>query len=81
VIGVPTNQSDFYGKYLIVPNTKSAPSPAYKGTWDMAGSSWGPDWYGNSAVTSSIRSSRAQAGSRPMAAATSVTSPAPPSTT
>jgi len=51
VTGVPTNQSDFYGKYLVVPNTKSAPSPAYKGTWDMAGSSWGPDWYGNSAVT------------------------------
>jgi peptide/nickel transport system substrate-binding protein len=51
VIGVTTNQSDFYGKYLVVPNTKSAPSPAYKGTWDMAGSSWGPDWYGNSAVT------------------------------
>ena len=51
VIGVPTNQSDFYGKYLVVPNTKSNPSPAYKGTWDMAGSSWGPDWYGNSAVT------------------------------
>ena len=51
VIGVPTNQSDFYGKYLVVPNTKSDPSPAYKGTWDMAGSSWGPDWYGNSAVT------------------------------
>jgi peptide/nickel transport system substrate-binding protein len=51
VIGVTTNQSDFYGKYLIVPNTKTAPSPAYKGTWDMAGSSWGPDWYGNSAVT------------------------------
>jgi peptide/nickel transport system substrate-binding protein len=51
VTGVTTNQSDFYGKYLIVPNTKSAPSPAYKGTWDMAGSSWGPDWYGNSAVT------------------------------
>ena len=51
VIGVPTNQSDFYGKYLIVPNTKSNPSPAYKGTWDMAASSWGPDWYGNSAVT------------------------------
>jgi peptide/nickel transport system substrate-binding protein len=51
VIGVPTNQADFYGKYLIVPNTKSNPSPAYKGTWDMAASSWGPDWYGNSAVT------------------------------
>ena len=35
----------------IVPNTKSAPSPAYKGTWDMASAGWGPDWYGNSALT------------------------------
>ena len=51
VTGVPTNQSDFYGKYLIVPNTKSAPSPAYKGTWDMASAGWGPDWFGNSALT------------------------------
>ena len=51
VTGVPTNQSDFYGKYLYVPNTKSAPSPAYKGTWDMASAGWGPDWFGNSAVT------------------------------
>jgi peptide/nickel transport system substrate-binding protein len=51
VTGVPTNQSDFYGKYLYVPSTKSAPSPAYKGTWDMASAGWGPDWYGNSAVS------------------------------
>jgi peptide/nickel transport system substrate-binding protein len=51
VTGVPTNQSDFYGKYLYVPNTKSAPSPAYKGTWDMASAGWGPDWFGNSAVS------------------------------
>jgi peptide/nickel transport system substrate-binding protein len=51
VTGVTTNQSDFYGKYLYVPNTKSAPSPAYKGTWDMASAGWGPDWYGNAAVS------------------------------
>jgi peptide/nickel transport system substrate-binding protein len=51
VTGVPTNQSDFYGKYLYVPSTKSAPSPAYKGTWDMASAGWGPDWYGNAAVS------------------------------
>ena len=51
VTGVPTNQSDFYGKYLYVPNSKSSPSPAYKGTWDMASAGWGPDWYGNSAVS------------------------------
>ncbi len=51
VTGVPTNQSDFYGKYLIVPNTPSAPSPAYKGTWDLALAGWGPDWFGPAAVT------------------------------
>jgi peptide/nickel transport system substrate-binding protein len=51
VIGVPTNQSDFYAKYLYVPNTKSSPSPAYKGTWDIASAGWGPDWFGNSALT------------------------------
>ena len=51
VTGIPTNQSDFYGKYLIVPNTPSAPSPAYKGTWDLAQAGWGPDWFGNSALT------------------------------
>jgi peptide/nickel transport system substrate-binding protein len=51
VTGVPTNQSDFYGKYLYVPNTPTNPSPAYKGTWDMTGAGWSPDWYGNSALT------------------------------
>jgi len=51
VSGVPTNQADFYGKYLYVPNTSSAPSPAYKGTWDMASAGWGPDWFGDSAVS------------------------------
>jgi peptide/nickel transport system substrate-binding protein len=51
VTGVPTNQSDFYGKYLYVPSTATSPSPAYKGTWDMASAGWSPDWYGNSALT------------------------------
>jgi len=51
VTGVPTNQSDFYGKYLYVPSSASNPSPAYKGTWDMASAGWGPDWFGNSAVS------------------------------
>jgi peptide/nickel transport system substrate-binding protein len=51
VTGVPTNQSDFYGKYLYVPSSPSNPSPAYKGTWDMASAGWGPDWYGNAAVS------------------------------
>jgi peptide/nickel transport system substrate-binding protein len=48
VTGVPTNQSDFYGKYLTV---TTSPSPAKTGTWDFTGAGWGPDWYGNSAVT------------------------------
>ena len=51
VTGVPTNQSDFYGKYLSVPNSSSNPSPAYKGTWDLTNAGWGPDWFGNAALT------------------------------
>jgi peptide/nickel transport system substrate-binding protein len=51
VTGVPTNQSDFYGKYLYVPSTPSSPAPAYKGTFDLASAGWSPDWYGNSAVS------------------------------
>jgi len=51
VTGVPTNSSDFYAKYLQAPNSASNPSPAYKGTWDMASAGWSPDWYGNSALT------------------------------
>ena len=51
VIGVPTNQSDFYGKYLLAPNGPGNPAPAYQGTWDLAVPAFGPDWYGNSAVT------------------------------
>ena len=47
VTGVPTNQADFYGKYLYA----GAPSPASKGVWDLAEAGWGPDWFGNSAVT------------------------------
>ena len=51
VTGVPTNQSDFYGKYLLAPNGPGNPAPAYQGTWDLAVPAFGPDWYGNSAVT------------------------------
>ena len=51
VTGVPTNQADFYGKYLFVPNSSSNPSPAYKGTWDLTNAGWGPDWFGNAALT------------------------------
>jgi peptide/nickel transport system substrate-binding protein len=48
VTGVPTNQSDFYGKYLTV---TTSPTPAQTGAWDFTGAGWSPDWYGNSAVS------------------------------
>ena len=49
-VGVPTNQADFYGKYL---NVAAAPSqtPAGHGVWDLTTNGWGPDWFGDSAVT------------------------------
>jgi peptide/nickel transport system substrate-binding protein len=37
--------SDFYTKYL-VPG-----SPAKNGTWDLALAGWGPDWYGDAALS------------------------------
>jgi peptide/nickel transport system substrate-binding protein len=46
LVGVPTNQSDFYGKYL---DATSSPTPAQTGAWDFTGAGWSPDWYGNSA--------------------------------
>src|SRR6266536_1554285 len=45
VTGVGVPQADFYVKYLIVP------SVAKRGTWDVSISGWGPDWYGDSAVS------------------------------
>jgi len=48
VAGVPTNQSDFYAKYLY---ETASPTPAAQGVWDLTGAGWSPDWYGNSAVT------------------------------
>lgn len=48
VVGIPTNQSDFYGKYLTV---TTSPTPAQTGAWDIAIAGWSPDWYGNSAVS------------------------------
>jgi peptide/nickel transport system substrate-binding protein len=45
LVGVPTNQSDFYGKYLQID------SVAKKGTWDLTGAGWSPDWYGNGTLT------------------------------
>ena len=37
--------ADFYVKYLQVP------SVAKRGVWDMALAGWGPDWYGDAAVS------------------------------
>jgi peptide/nickel transport system substrate-binding protein len=51
VVGVPTNQSDFYGKYMAVPATAANPGPAQKGVWDISLAGWGPDWFGDSALT------------------------------
>lgn len=51
VTGVATNQADFYGKYLSVPASSSNPGPAQKGVWDITNAGWGPDWFGNGAVT------------------------------
>jgi peptide/nickel transport system substrate-binding protein len=50
VTGVPTNQGDFYGKYLAVAVPVNQ-SPAAKGVWDITEAGWGPDWFGNAAVT------------------------------
>jgi len=51
VTGLPANLSDFYVKYLFVPNSPSSPAPAFKGAWDLTLTGWGPDWFGNSALT------------------------------
>ncbi|HEX4833879.1 MAG TPA: ABC transporter substrate-binding protein [Trebonia sp.] len=51
VTGVPTNQADFYGKYMTVPASPTNPGPAQKGVWDVSLAGWGPDWYGNAAVS------------------------------
>jgi peptide/nickel transport system substrate-binding protein len=48
VVGVPTNQSDFYAKYL---QDTSSPSAAQKGVWDFSGASWSPDWFTNGTLT------------------------------
>jgi len=41
--GVPN--ADFYTKYLF------DPSKARKGVWDLSLAGWGPDWYGNAALS------------------------------
>ncbi len=43
LLGVPS--ADFYTKYLEVP------SVAKRGVWDLAVSGWGPDWYGDAALS------------------------------
>ncbi len=45
VVGVAVPNADFYTKYLQVPDA------AKRGTWDLALAGWGPDWYGNAALT------------------------------
>ena len=38
---IPVTQSDFYGKYMLVPST------AKRDVWDIAPPGWIPDWFGN----------------------------------
>ena len=45
VTGVPVPNADFYTKYLQVPSVAKA------GTWDLAEAGWGPDWYGDAALS------------------------------
>jgi peptide/nickel transport system substrate-binding protein len=44
-VGVPSPNADFYTKYLQVP------SAAKRGVWDIAIAGWGPDWFGNAALS------------------------------
>ncbi|MBB5788923.1 ABC transporter substrate-binding protein [Jiangella mangrovi] len=43
--GLPSPNADFYTKYVQVP------SVAQSGTWDLALAGWGPDWYGDAALS------------------------------
>jgi peptide/nickel transport system substrate-binding protein len=45
VKGVTASEADFYVKYLEKPGT------ARSGVWDVSLAGWGPDWYGNGALT------------------------------
>ncbi len=45
VVGVASPNADFYTKYLQVP------SVAKRGVWDVSVAGWGPDWYGNAALS------------------------------
>jgi peptide/nickel transport system substrate-binding protein len=43
--GVTASESDFYVKYL------EQPGSARRGEWDLSLAGWGPDWYGNAALS------------------------------
>jgi peptide/nickel transport system substrate-binding protein len=43
LLGVPS--ADLFGKYL------TQPQPAHQGAWDIGFGGWGPDWYGDAAVS------------------------------
>ncbi len=45
IVGVPVPDADFYTKYMEVPSVAKA------GTWDLSLAGWGPDWFGNSALS------------------------------
>jgi peptide/nickel transport system substrate-binding protein len=45
VKGVTASPQDFYVKYL------EKPSAARSGAWDVSLAGWGPDWYGNAALS------------------------------
>lgn len=44
-VGMPVPQADLYTKYL------ERPTQATSGVWDLEISGWGPDWYGNAALS------------------------------
>lgn len=43
--GLPSPNADFYTKYVQVPTA------AQSGVWDLALAGWGPDWYGDAALS------------------------------
>ena len=45
LVGVGVPNADFYTKYLEVPTVAKA------GTWDVSLAGWGPDWYGDAALS------------------------------
>jgi peptide/nickel transport system substrate-binding protein len=45
LVGVGVPNADFYTKYIQVPSVAKA------GTWDLSLAGWGPDWYGDAALS------------------------------